>query len=202
MTDVISNPPSIDPAQRDSLFGTIQFVIDKMVMQEIEKMMPCRVIAVGGNRVSVQIAISMVSTAGEQVIRAPIASVPIYSPSAGGFVIHLPVKAGDLGWIKSTDTDMSLFLQNLVQTPANTELLHKFDSSVFFPDNMNKGVTIADGDAANLVIQNYAGTCKISMSETAIAFTSTTLTHNGVNIGATHVHGGVTSGSSDTGVPI
>lgn len=157
------NPPSIDPAQRDSVMGTIQFIIDKMVMQEIDKMMPCKVIAIAGNRVSVQISVSMVNTAGENVIRAQVANIPIYSPSAGGYVIHFPVKAGDLGWIKATDTDISLFLQNLKQSPPNTNLMHSFSSSVFYPDNMNQGVTIASGDAANLVIQNYAGTVKVSL---------------------------------------
>lgn len=160
--------------------------------------MPCKVIAVdrATNRVTLQITISMVNTLKQNVIRAQIPSVPIYSPSAGGYVINFPVQPGDLGWIKATDTDISLFLQTLNQSPPNTKLLHKFDSAVFFPDNMGKGVTISGGDAGKLVIQNYAGTCKIAMSSDTVAITSTHLTHNGVNIGSTHVHpdpqGGVT----------
>ncbi len=166
MTDASEfNPPSIDPAQRATIFGTVQFIVDKMVMQEMNKLMPCKVVAVNRttNRVSVQILVSMVTTAGKNIVRAQIGSVPIYSPSAGGFVINFPVQPDDLGWIKATDADISLFLQNLKQSPPNTNILHKFDSAVFFPDNMNKGVTIAGEDANNLVIQNYASTVRIAV---------------------------------------
>jgi len=166
--DTQYNPPSIDPSQRDSIFGTIQFIVDKMVMQEIDKMMPCRVIAVDRtkNRVSVQITVSMTNTARQNVIRAQVANIPIYSPSAGGFVINFPVAAGNFGWIKATDTDISLFLQTLQQSPPNTGIMHSFSSAVFYPDNMNQGVTIAGGDASNLVIQNNSGSVKVSLGST------------------------------------
>ncbi len=166
------NPPSIDPAQRDSIMGTIQFIIDKMVMQEIDKMMPCRVVAVQGNRVSVQILVNMVSTAGKQVKRAQIPNIPIYQPSAGGYVINLPVQAGDKGWIKATDTDISLFLQNLKQCPPNTQLIHKFDSSVFWPDNMGAGVSVVD--ASKLCLQTYDGTTSIVVGAGTVDITAPT----------------------------
>ncbi len=222
MTDSpIFNPPSVDPAQRASIFGTIQFIIDKMVMQEIDKMMPCSVVAVDRvkNRVSVQILVGMTNTAGENTIRAQVASIPIYSPSAGGYVINFPVQPGDLGWIKATDTDISLFLQSLKQSPPNTNLTHKFDSAVFYPDNMNKGVTIAGEDADNLVIQNYDSTVRIALWDNQVKITAptllvdcpqvtvnastavilntptTTLTGNLIVDGYAHVAGDVTAGS-------
>lgn len=203
--------------------GTVQFIIDKMVMQEIDKMMPCTVIAVDRtkNRVSVKIMVSMVSTTGTNVVRAQKANIPIYSPSAGGFVINFPVKAGDLGWIKASDTDISLFLQNLKQAPPNTNLIHKFDSAVFYPDNMNKAVTIAGGDANNLVIQKYDGSTKISVGTGTVSITaptSVTITSPHVTMSGdlvvtgnitgqgtslhTHVHSGVQSGGSNTGQPV
>ena len=59
-----------------------------------------------------------------------------------------------------------------------------------------------------MTIQNKAGDLFISLSgdtikikASNIEFESSTLKHNGVNIGATHVHGGVSAGSSDTEVP-
>lgn len=161
-------PPSIDPAQRQSVYGTIKFIINKMVKQDMDNMMPCKVIAVNRtkNRVSVQITVSMINTARQNIKRAQIASIPIYSPSAGGFVINFPVRPGDLGWVKATDTDISLFLQTLQQSPPNTFITHKFDSSVFYPDNMNDDVVIAGGDANNLVIQKYDGSVKVSLGAT------------------------------------
>ncbi|HET6609010.1 MAG TPA: phage baseplate assembly protein [Rhodopila sp.] len=43
---------------------------------------------------------------------------------------------------------------------------------------------------------------RILSSPAGVAITSATLTHNGVNIGSTHEHTGVTSGASDTGPPV
>lgn len=177
MVDTTFNPPSINPAQQQSIMGTIQFIVDKMVMQEIDKLMPCKVIAVdrATNRVRVQITVNMVSTLGANVIRAQIASIPIYSPSAGGYVINFPVQPNDLGWIKATDTDISLFLQGLKQSPPNTGIIHKFDSAVFFPDNMNKTVVIAEEDATNLVIQKYDSTVRIALWDDQVKITAPTL---------------------------
>lgn len=197
-------PPSIDPAQRASIYGTVKFIINKMVKQDMDHMLPCRVVAVSErskNRVTVEIMVSMVNTARQVVKRAQVASIPIYQPSAGGFLINLPVAEGDLGWVKATDTDISLFLQTLLSAPSpqppNTFITHKFDSAVFWPDNMGHGAVFDGDDDGKLVIQNNAGTSKIVMDDTTIAITSTNLTHNGKNIGDTHEHlnGGGTGNS-------
>lgn len=167
-----SLPPSIDPGQRNSLYGTIQFLVDKLVMQELDDMMPAKVIAFNRatNRVTVQILIAMINTANQQVIRAQIASVPVMQFGGGGAVISFPIAAGDTGWIKATDTDISLFIQNLSQgvavSPPNTKNFHKFDSSVFIADTMLHGVTISGDDVNNAVWQNFAGTTKISLGST------------------------------------
>lgn len=46
-----------------------------------------------------------------------------------------------------------------------------------------------------------AGASAIKMTAAGVAITSTVLTHNGINIGATHTHGGVQNGNGNTLVP-
>ena len=46
-----------------------------------------------------------------------------------------------------------------------------------------------------------SGSSSMTMTPSGIALVSMVLTHNGKNIGATHTHGGVTSGSGTSGVP-
>lgn len=166
-------PPSIDPAQRRSLVGTIEFVKTKM-LQEIDDMLPARVIAYDRtkNRASVQILITMVNTLNQNVIRAQIASVPVVQLGGGGFVLSFPLNTGDLGWIKASDVDMSLFLQNLNLSPPNTRILHKFDSAVFIPDTMFKNVVIDGEDSANVVLQTLDGTVRIAVWEDKVKVTA------------------------------
>ena len=201
MADIPYAPPSIDPSKRGSIPGTVQFVLEKF-LAGVDCMLPAKVIAYDGtkNRVSLQIMIDMVTTDDRRIPRAVIASVPVYQMSAGGFIIRFPVKKNDLGWLKATDRDISLFLQRLIQSPPNTARKHSFSDGVFWPDAMNKGVTIAGGDADALVIQTLDGATKMVMTPGTIAFTSANLTHNGKNIGSTHVHinGG---GTGNSGVP-
>lgn len=46
-----------------------------------------------------------------------------------------------------------------------------------------------------------SGGSSMNMTPAGIALVSTVLTHNGKNIGSTHTHGGVTTGSGTSGVP-
>lgn len=47
-----------------------------------------------------------------------------------------------------------------------------------------------------------SGSSSITISPSGVAIISPTLTHNGKNIGATHVHTAVTSGSGTSGAPL
>jgi hypothetical protein len=200
------NQSSFDPSMRGDLTGVLRYVMQKF-LQNMDGMLPAMVIASNRSTVSVQPLISIITTSNTIVERSVIPSVPVQWPGGGGFVMTFPIKPGDLGWIKSNDRDISLYLQALKNSgpavsPPNTARKWSFSDAVFIPDTMSYGVTIAEGDANNVVIQSYDGTTKFSMGAGTIALTSTTLTHNGVNIGSTHVHSGVTTGGSDTGGPL
>ncbi|OYW80364.1 MAG: hypothetical protein B7Z19_03120 [Polynucleobacter sp. 32-46-5] len=127
-------------------------------------MLPAQVIsyAAATNLAQVQPLIVMVTTDNIQVKRGQIASVPVYQYGGGGFVAKNPITKGDLGWIKANDRDISLFKQSHLSAPPNTQRKHSFSDAMFFPDTMFQGFTFAGEDVDNFVIQNKAGTVKIS----------------------------------------
>ncbi len=198
--------PSIDPANEGDLLGAFRHILGKE-LQQLDGMLPAKVIAYDRtlNRATVQPLIMLLTTSNTTVQRANIASIPVYQIGGGGFILNFNLKAGDLGWIKASDRDTSLFLQSYSASAPNTIRKHSFSDAVFYPDVM-KGYTIAGEDAENAVLQNLDGSVKISLSQTGVKITATsidlvssTLTHNGVNIGSTHVHSDPQGGT--TGVP-
>ena len=200
---------SRNPADDDSLAGMMRIALRKFLQKDIDDMLPARVISHdrAANRVQVQPLIAMVDTSGRTMPRAPVEDIQVVDLGGGGFFINFNLNAGDLGWIKASDRDISLFKQSYTQSQPNTRRLHSFSDAVFVPDVMT-GYTIAEEDASAMVIQNLAGTVKISLSDQRIKIAapdiqleSSTLTHNGTNIGDNHVHRGVSPGGSNTQGP-
>jgi hypothetical protein len=166
--------PSLNPADIDSLVGTLRFVVNK-ILQNSDGVLPAQVVAFEqsstGARVQVQPLIMMVDTFGNKIPRAQIASVPVIQLGGGGYFMSFPLKAGDLGWIIASDRDISLFLQNYVQSAPNTYRMKNFADAVFIPAVMT-GYNISEGDAESMVIQNLDGTIKISLSPTQVTITA------------------------------
>lgn len=163
-------PPSIDPADSDGFLGAMRLILRKFT-QGLDDMLPARVVAFNGDRnnprVTVQPMVSLITTDKRTVGRAQIAQVPVLQIGAGGFLLSFPIKPGDLGWIKASDRDISLFLQNYAAGPPNTERLHTFEDAVFIPDVM-RGYSIAGEDAANVVLQTNDGTVKVSLGASTL----------------------------------
>jgi hypothetical protein len=203
-----NSPPSANPANNGVLTGMMNVILNKF-LQGLDDMLPAVVIAYDRvtNRAQVQPMILVVKTNNETVERARVASIPVMQFGGGGFMQNFPVKPGDLGWIKANDRDISIFLQGYNKSRPTVSRKHSFEDAVFIP-NIMTGYTIAEEDADNLVLQNLAGTVKISLGANkikiaapTIEFVSTTLTHNGVNIGDTHEHIDVMAGADNTGPP-
>lgn len=167
-----SNGPDIDPANNGSLAGTLQFCLYKF-LQNMNNMLPAKVIKYDRdqNRVQVQLLIAMVTTAGSQVSRPQLASIPVMVFGGGNFLISFPLNPGDLGWVLANDNDISLFLQNYQESAPNTSRIHNFSDGVFIPDIM-KGYTIAEEDENSVVLQNISGTIKISLLSDRIKLTA------------------------------
>lgn len=213
--------PSIDPADEDSLIGAFRHILGKF-LQGVDDMLPAQVISYDRttNRAVVQPLVMLLTTDNKTVQRPAVASVPVIQYGGGGFVVSAPIKAGNLGWIKANDRDISLFLQSFNNSSPNTVRKHSFSDAVFIPDVMT-GYTIDGEDTNNLVIQSLDGSTKISVGDALMKFkvgdtimeispsgistTSASFTHNGVNIGDTHIHpqGADSAGNAqqNTGTP-
>jgi hypothetical protein len=169
MTTGIAAPPSVNPADENTLIGVLRLFLTK-TQQNWDDMLPARVVAydAASNTARVQPMIAMVTTDDVIVQRAQVAAVPVFQVGAGGFVLRFPVAAGDLGWIKASDRDISLFLQSKEASPPNTMRMHCFSDAVFFPDAMLKGATIAPEDAGNAVWQTLDGSVKVALASESI----------------------------------
>ena len=194
---------SRDPANDDSLTGTFKEVLRK-TLQRTDDMLPAMVQQYDRTRnlARVQPLIQVVDTEGQTFNRAPLANVPVLLIGGGTFFLSFHLPAGSLGWIKANDRDISLFLQQFANNRPNTQRMHTFEDAIFIPDLMT-GYTISGEDMQAAVIQNNTGSVKISLTDDrvninapdinltasgAVAITSATLTHNGINVGDTHVH--------------
>lgn len=217
---VNSTTPSRNTAGDDTLKGVISLALTKF-LQNTDDMLPARVVAYDRetNRASVQPLISMVNTANEIVPRAQIASIPVAQFGAGNFVLSFPVNPGDLGWIKASDRDISLFLQSLVESPPNTARKHNFSDAVLIPDTMFRGVTINAEDSANAVLQTLDGTVRIAIWADKVKITAPEIVLDTPTVHCTgdvlvdgdviaqtislteHIHGGVQTGSASTAPP-
>lgn len=177
------NNPSLDPADNNSLAGSIRFAFSKLI-QDINGMLPAQVISYDRvtNRVQVQLLITLITTDGSQVPRPQIASLPVLLLGGGGYFLSFPLNTGDLGWVIANDRDISNFLQTYAQSPPNTNRISKFADGLFIPDIM-RGYTLADTADGAAVLQNLNGTVSIALSNTGVTINSTDLvTINAVTV--------------------
>jgi Phage protein Gp138 N-terminal domain len=201
--------------------GTLRGVIDQAIQNALtglEVMLPATIVSYdrATNRAVVQPSIMMVTTANQLVSRAPLASVQVMALGGGGFVANFPLPAGSKGWIKAADRDISLYLQSGNAGAPNTKRMHSFSDGLFIPD-VGSGFTIASEDASNAVIQNLAGTVKVSLGSDTIELKATTVTVTGdlratgtitegyggsdqVGV-STHTHKDVSGGTGNSGPP-
>lgn len=185
---ISGNPPDIDPANNDTLAGTLRFAFYKL-LQNVNGMLPAQVISVNQTRtrVTVQILIAVVSTTGAQISRPQIASVPVFTLGGGDLFLSFPLNPGDLGWICANDRDISLFLQTYNETAPNTGRVKNFADGVFIPDIM-RNYTINSEDSASAVLSSRDGATRIAIHPTGVKITATTVTI----AGAEHVTGTIT----------
>ena len=166
-------PPSGNISEQESLAGVIKFMIRKH-QQQTDDMLPAVIVSYDRttNRAKVQPLIAYVTTANQQVKRAPVGSVPVLTLGGGGFVMSFPLKPGDLGWIKANDRDLSTFWQNLGPAAPPSQRQKTFEDAMFIPDVMMKGVTIADEDADAVVLQSLDGSVRIALMSDTIKMTA------------------------------
>lgn len=219
------NKPNTDAANEGSLPGQLDAALKSFFLNQFEGMLPATVVSYNDqtNRAVIKPLVMLGTTSGAKVSRAQVSGIPVYRFGGGGFFMRFPIKAGDFGWIKANDRDISLvFQRGGLEDWPNTTRMHKFSDAMFFPDtfrqwvisgeNADKAVwQTMDGETCISLgageIKHKVGAVSITASASGIALVSPpgTLTHNGINIGDTHTHVGPTTSPpgpvSPTGAP-
>ena len=219
------NKPNTDAADDGSLSGQLGAALKAFFLNQFEGMLPATVVSYNDqtNRAVIKPLVMLGTTSGAKVSRAQVSGIPVYRFGGGGFFMRFPIKAGDFGWIKANDRDISLvFQRGGLEDWPNTTRMHKFSDAMFFPDtfkqwvisgeNADKAVwQTMDGETCISLgageIKHKVGAVSITVSASGIALVSPpgTLTHNGINIGDTHTHVGPTTAPpgpvSPTGAP-
>lgn len=218
--------PNSDSANEGSLSGGLNAAMRSFFLNEFEGMLPATVVSYDDatNRAVIKPLVMVGTTDGGKLSRAAVPNIPVYRFGGGGFFMRFPLKAGDFGWLKANDRDISLvFQRGGGEDWPNTERMHKFSDAMFFPDTFKEWVVNgANVDAA--VWQSMDGVVSIAMADgflklaiggVSIELTAAginmispagTLRHNGINVGDTHMHIGSPTAPlgpvSNTGFPI
>lgn len=148
----------------------MDLVLRKFLL-DVDDMLPARIVSYDrqANRAQIEILYKVTMTDGSlNPLMAP-AEVPALTIGGGGMCLTFPIKPGDLGWIKASDRDMSLFLQSYEAEPGNTARLHCFEDGVFIPDVM-KDFVVSDPAAATL--QTMDGTTSVAVKPGSIVLTA------------------------------
>lgn len=213
-------PPSRDPANDGSMLGVLQQVLRKFLQNNIDDMLPARVVSYDrtANRAQVLPLVRLLTTDGRQITRAQVASVPVMQFGGGNALLSFDLQPGDLGWIKANDRDISLVMSRGSESAPNTLRMHSFEDAVFIPDLM-RGYTINAEDASNAVLQTRDGSVRVAIWPDRIKLTAGALsltigpsehvfegrvimpdgaTIEGRNFVA-HTHGGVQPGAGTSG---
>lgn len=128
----------------------------------------------------------------EGIPNAPLAGLPYFRLQGGANAVIIDPKPGDLGIAIFARRDISEAKRNKTQGPPPS--LRQFDPS----DGLYIG-GILNGAPSQFIHFLESG---VNIQSTGtVNINSPELTHNGVNIGSTHVHGGVDPGGGTSGGP-
>lgn len=224
MTNILK--PNSEQANEGDLNGIVNEVLANWLRNEVDDMVPARVVSYDDktNRATLLPLVMMGGTDGSKVSRAQVPNIPVYRYGGGGIFMRFPLRAGDLGWLKANDNDISLIMQaGGGEDWPNTLRLHKFSDAMFFPDTLRQWV-IDGANSKNAVWQTLDGLTCIAVGDTGVKISRGGvsweltdagiamigppggLTYNGVNVGDTHTHTGSPTAPlgpvSPTGVPV
>lgn len=156
----------------------------RQAMLDVDDMLPCRIVQYDKEtkRASLEILYRVTMTDGTTNQMVAPAEIRIVHNGGGNHVLTFDFKAGNKGWIKATDRDLSLFWDTLEAQPGNTPRIHSFEDSVFIPDVMDpfntpEGASLQtlDGSARCTVLDD-AVECVVGSSQLVVKDDSATFT--------------------------
>lgn len=199
-------PPSASPearpvqalTDRGDEFNAHAFLVQTL-MAKMQTATLVQVMAVrpGGTgltgEVDVQPMVAQIDGAGNATVHGTIYGLPYSRIQGGASAIIMDPAVGDRGLAVFASRDISAV--KATRRPNIPGSRRRFDMA----DGLYIGGFL--NGAPTHFVQFTGGGINITTPGN-VAITSASLTHNGVNIGATHLHSGVQTGAGQTGAPI
>ena len=142
--------------------------------------------------VDVQPLVNQLDGAGDGKGLSQLHNLPYLRIQGGTNAIILDPQPDDIGIAVFCSRDISAVKRTKAAANPGSWATHSMSDGLYLGGVLN--------GAPSQYVQFAAGGITIH-SPGAVAITSAALTHNGVNIGATHVHGGVETGGGSTSIP-
>lgn len=143
-----------------------------------------------------------VTDSGQSVAQTPIYGVPYLRIQGGLNAVICDPAVGDLGLVVVASRDSSAAVAARASATPPTDRAYSLSDAFYFGGFLNATPTqfvefLPDGGGIKLVTP-----ANITLQAGGdVSIISNALLHNGVNVGATHTHGGVTAGGASTNVP-
>lgn len=150
--------------------------------------------------------VNQVDGSGQAMPHAVIHNVPYFRLQGGANAVIIDPQIGDIGICVFSDRDISAVKTSRTQASPRGRLLFSMSDGLYLGGVLNGTPTqYVQFSAAGIVIHS-PNEVKLSAPSVVIiadsvAITSGSFTHNGVNVGSTHVHGGISPGGSNTSGP-
>ena len=188
-SNVTNTSPAYDLAKLETLEGCFNELFRNKFMG-LECCIPAIVISYDrpSHIATVQPAVNLVLANGKTTERPKI-SMSVMRMSSGGFLLDMPIAAGDTGWIVASDRDSTVVKQNSKKAPPLSLDMHKYEHGFFVPDKWGT-VSVDNDDADSLILVSPDGKNKIRINNSGISIIST----NAISLnGNVNVSGNITA---------
>ncbi len=155
--------------------------------------------------VDVQVLVQRIAGDGTVIDAGKIHNLPYMRIQGGTDAVIMDPKVGDIGLAAICDRDISAVVASKAAAAPASLRRHDMADGLYLGGFLNgtpaQYIQFTEGGI------NLVSPTKVSVQAPEIdlagvvKITGSALTHNGVNVGATHTHAGVTPGSGSTGLP-
>lgn len=199
----MNNPTISHPGETEGEYGALQFIVQS-VLSRVNTATLVKVVAVSAGwvgaagTVDVQPLVNQIDGSGNGRTMGVLHNLPYLRVQGGANAIILDPEVGDIGIAVFCSRDISKVKTTKKISNPGSWAIHSMSDGLYLGGVLN-------GSPSQYVSFGTAGVTihspiKITLDAPAIEIHGT-VSDNGTNIGATHVHGGVQPGSGSTSTP-
>ncbi|MGM3159954.1 Gp138 family membrane-puncturing spike protein [Dickeya undicola] len=162
------------------------------------------------NRAQVQCAIQRKTPGGAYESLPVLINVPVQLTGSGGWTVFHELPDGTEGYVHFSQSAVDSWLDAGGEVAPPDNRMFSASDAFFAPGYRSLKTAIPGLPVTGIGMSNRDGSMRIHLTNSGVTITAggsvlsltpSGLTHNGINIGATHVHGGVEPGGSKSDIP-